>query len=224
LNESSRDRELPEQILIEYTQIIQDAETVSFVPRASELQEQAVADLTRYLDKLASTKAGYVKAGNEECANACLALECMVSALRAELQMWLCLKTDRSEEAWNHLINAEDYAAAAVRAHRIGQLAERRLPLYEVIERFIFPPQAFTSAGYIAVRRHCSICGKQYDECEHVGGRPYLGVFCSAIVEQLDLKEISYVTEPADKRCRVTHFSVGEKWRNKMTWRLEDRE
>jgi len=70
---------------------------------------------------------------------------------------------------------------------------------------------------------NCGICGSDYEDCGHVSGRAYMGRLCCRIVRQFaSLDHVAIVEEPADKRCRVTHFSEGDKRRNKMTWRLEE--
>ena len=51
-----------------------------------------------------------------------------------------------------------------------------------------------------------------------------MGEPCYTILREINLVEVSVVvTEPANKRARVTHFSDGGKMRNRMTWELEDR-
>jgi hypothetical protein len=46
-----------------------------------------------------------------------------------------------------------------------------------------------------------------------------MGQLCGRIVEEADMKEVSVVEEPADKRCRALSISDGEMMRDVMTWR-----
>ena len=67
----------------------------------------------------------------------------------------------------------------------------------------------------------CSICGHEYEDCEHLKGKPYMGKFCSVIVREVaELDHVAVVDHPADKRCRVMKFTVEEGVRDRMTWRV----
>ncbi|MDD3381663.1 MAG: hypothetical protein PHD68_10735, partial [Rugosibacter sp.] len=70
----------------------------------------------------------------------------------------------------------------------------------------------------------CSICGGDYDDCDHLIGRPYMGRFCYIIARDISLDHVAIVKEPADKRCRVERFNVDGGVRNRMTWRIERRD
>ena len=141
--------------------------------------------------------------------------------LRSEIRMWLLLKDEKPDEAWEELINAQTAAVAAARAHNAFSHLERRAEYLETIEATVFPPQVFVSAGVIVRYQECSICGNEYGECAHVAGRPYLGRFCSIIARDIAADHTAIVKSPADKGCRITHFDNGDGNRNRMTWELE---
>lgn len=205
----------------QFNSVVREAEIVAFLPRDSDLQVAAVARIDRTLDLFAGKKSAFVTAHNEDGANACLAAASLLTALKCELQMWLALKRDEPEAAWDLLISAQNSAAAALRAHECGTIAEPRLSLYAIIERYFFPPQVFVSTGFLVHQSHCSVCEQPYDDCPHIKGRPYMGQFCSQVMTQLEPREVSFVDEPRDKRCRATHFLVQGGRRNRMTWRIE---
>ncbi len=200
----------------------EEAEALAFIARATELQIEQVQILSDFHGELEMLKSDRISERDEDGANLVLSLECMIEALRAELQMWVELKSERPEEAWDQLVLSQNLTQSAMRAHKFGQVAARRLPYYETIEEIIFPPQMFCSIGAIVGRRECSICKESYDECSHVAGRPYMGRMCSIILRDCErLDEESVVDDPADKRCRVVGFSDSRGFRNKMTWRLD---
>jgi hypothetical protein len=135
--------------------------------------------------------------------------------------MWAFLKAGEFDEAWNQLILAQQSAIDAMRAHSGFQhLKEHNLRL-ESIEKLVFPPQVFVSAGWLVGRQECSICGSIYGECDHLAGKPYMGQFCAIIARDLIADHTAIVENPADKRCRVTRFSAPGGMRNRMTWQVD---
>ena len=166
-------------------------------------------------------KSEAISAEQEEVANILLGYECCFDLLMHELRMWLLLKQEDPDGAWDELIAAQDSALYAARAHSgFGHVIQhyRRL---EKIEELVFPPQVFVSAGMLIQRKKCSICNADYEDCEHFAGMPYMGEFCYSIVEEASLDHVSVVDHPADKRCRITEFNVQGGKRNRMTWRID---
>jgi len=222
-----RSKTIPdEDVLLEFDAVAEEAATMSFLPRAAELQEAAVKHIEKFLQKLAERKLEYVRNSDEDAANCVLGMEFALRAAQAELSMWLKVKQENAEEGWNDLVTAQELLGAALLVHRQLELdttaIENLLRRLSFIEHWIFPPQMFSSMGGRAKRRECSICGAEYAECAHVVGRAYMGKMCHTVVREMTIAEVSIVTNPADKRCRITHFSDHEKKRNKMTWRLEE--
>lgn len=221
-------RTIPDDdLLSEFQALAQEAQTMAFLPRASELQEAAVKEVEGFMQKLAERKLRYVRNSDENAANCVLAMEFALRAVQSELAMWLKLKGESAEEAWNDLITAQEFLGAALLVRRQLELdttgIENLLRRLLFIEHWVFPPQMFNSIGGRAKCRRCSICGAEYDDCEHIIRRAYMGKMCHTIIREVTLAEVSVVTNPADKRCRITHFSDQGKMRNKMTWRLEER-
>lgn len=201
--------------------VAKEAQTLTFITRDRGLQEQARQDIATLLELLAAEKNGFVAAGDEDSANQILALECAIRSVDSELAMFLDLKDDQPERAWNHLVDAQNAASASMRAHESAVHVERHAAKLHYVEKLLFPPQVFMSVGCKVGRRECTICNSDYEDCDHIVGRPYMGSMCSVILQEIELHEASIVTDPADKRCRVTHFSDEGGQRNKMTWALE---
>ena len=212
----------------EFTALAEGAQRLCYAARAPELQESAVTKIDALLDRLARHKEQCSAEGLEAAANMVLSMELSLATVRSELLMWLRLKREQPEGAWDSLVSAQGSLASAIGLRRqLGydtRNLENRHQRLLSIERVVFPPQVFTSVGGIVSHRECSICESDYDECEHLVGHAYGGELCCRVIREFSiLREVSFVEEPADKRCRATHFSDGGRMRNTMTWRLEER-
>jgi len=143
--------------------------------------------------------------------------------MKSELEMWRSLKSENWGEAWENLIEAKENLQASWSSHKImrNKPVMNLIAKYEVVEKFVFPPQSFTSPGFVVDKFKCSICGEDYngDECDHIESQAYSGELCRKVVQDLELREISLVDEPDDKRYRITRFSTEEGMiRDNMTW------
>ena len=207
--------------LTEFNEAVKETEVFLSIARASELQQDASEALEQLIPEIAEEKARAVKDKNEDYANMLLGCECVAAALIAELKMWILLKQEEPDAAWDQLVSAQNASSAAARVHDgFSHLAIYHQRL-EAIEQLVFPSQVFLSVGIIVKRLECSICGYEYEDCEHLIGKPYMGQFCSVIIHKAELEEVSIVEKPADKRCRIQHFSTEGGSRNRMTWRIE---
>src|ERR1022692_333305 len=207
-----------------FNSVAHQAQTLTFLPRDQALQTGALDAVTASLQEMSLIKTAFISEKNEDAANQTLSLELALSSLASEIRMHLALKNGLPEKSWDHLVDAQNYAAAAMRAHPSASNLHAHLAKLEAVERLLFPPQTFMSIGAIVGLAECSICGKEYDECTHIMGRPYMGQMCGVICKNVQIQEVSFVTDPADKKCRVTHFTESGGRRNKMTWKLEKNE
>lgn len=208
-------------VVADFNHTVQSVENLLSIARAGELQREALTLLTSALVGIRSEKAVVVSRGEEDYANLLLGCECVGAALGAELKMWLLLKEEKPDEAWNELVTAQMASVDAVRAHKGFVHLEHHVQRLEAVENLVFPPQVFISSGMLVGYQECSICGGDYDECDHLIGKPYMGKFCCIIARDISLDHVAIVKEPADKRCRVEKFSVEGGVRNRMTWRVE---
>lgn len=209
------------KIVQSFNKLTEEAQTMTFATRDLGLQKDARKKLLRFRNRIKKWKDKFAQARESDMANRFLSIELTNLSLIAELTMWIDLKENRPEKAWDSLIEAEEWASAAMRAHPCGYHLEHNLRKLHMIERIVFPPQTFVSVGAVVRNEECSICGEAYRDCEHIAGRAYMGELCSVICRGVEPREVSIVDDPADKRCRVTHFSEAGGRRNKMTWRLE---
>jgi hypothetical protein len=200
---------------------LKDAENLSVLTRDSDLQREAVTKLGTLTQQCAELKALAIAAEDENFANVMLGFECVLDCLSSEIKMWIALKEERPDAAWDNLISAQTAASDAARAHHRFSHLTLHTERLENIENLVFPPQVFVSAGLIVRYQECSICGTEYGECDHLIGKPYWGKLCSVVVRDFEPNHLAIVEEPADKRCRVMQITVEGGKRNCMTWKIE---
>ncbi|MEG2467114.1 MAG: hypothetical protein RSB86_06785 [Comamonas sp.] len=209
------------QQVVEYFNTgIRDAEVFLCLARSSKLQlaECVKLDLLSY--NATQIKYEAVRRGDESSANLLLGFECAIGAVRSELLMWILLKRDMPNEAWDRMVAAQMACLDATRAYNGFTGCEQRLKDLESLEGQIFPPQSFVSAGFVAKRLDCSICGERYSKCEHLRGKPYMGRFCEVIHRDPIGDHMALVETPADKRCRIVSFKTKNGHRNKLSWEV----
>jgi hypothetical protein len=201
------------------------ASTLTFLPRGIELQREAIQELEALesamqvlLDQMSSSNR------NDE-ANQALSMKLLSRGVRHELLMWVSLKEEKWDEAWSNLVEAQESVEDAVRASPISLAlnAINYAKKLQTLEMVVFPPQTFNSLGYTATSLVCSICGGNYDECQHIEGRAYLGKLCTFSSAIVGIKEISIVDKPENKRSRIIQFDEGRGVRDKMTWRISEK-
>ncbi len=198
---------------------IRECERFLFITRCSDLQRRALDAINRDSEDVSKIKVRAIEKGDELYANVLLGMECVTVAIASELRMYLALKAQDPDAAWDHLVDAQNALAAASRVDEGFKHCRIRWEKLRAFENVVFPFQMFMSVGTIVKKIECSICGGDYDECEHLIGLPYMGKLCGSIVTSADLDHIAIVEEPADKRCRVMTFRSGGVERNGMTLR-----
>lgn len=204
-----------------FNQTVEDVENLLVITRSGNLQRDALEAISTAAATIGAEKAAAISNGDEDYANLLLGCQCVATALGSEIKMWLCLKQEKPDDAWNELVSAQMASTDAIRAHRGFSHLVQHIRRLEAIENLVFPPQVFVSSGMIVGFQECSICGGDYDECSHLVGKPYMGEFCHILARDISLDHVAIVTDPADKRCRVERFSVEGGYRNRMTWHVE---
>ena len=136
--------------------------------------------------------------------------------------MYLRLKKDKPDAAWSELVKAQDAFEAALRADEgFGEDVARQLSRLYTIERVVFPPQSFLGTGWIVKEEICSICGSEYEDCDHIKGRPYMGEFCVVHIRPYEVNHVAIVDRPASKHCRITHVKVSGGRENRLSLIVE---
>jgi hypothetical protein len=205
---------------IEFSETANELQKFCFLTRAKELQLDACDKLEILKAKASQIKKEAINSRYEDSANAMLSFEEMIVALISELKMWIALKDDNADAAWNHLVSAQYAARTAMQVHSVANHLDGYVNHLHVLEHVLFPPQGFLSPGMIIERSTCSICGRDYEECDHIVGEAYMGEVCVRIIEEVkELTEVSLVTEAANKRARIIRISDEEGiLRDVMTW------
>jgi hypothetical protein len=212
-----------ELFLKEFNEVIRECEKFCFISRDKEFQQDAIKKLATLKHRAASLKKRMVTLKDENSANCMLSLENLIDAIINELEMWIVLKENNPDKAWDLLINAQYAIRTSARAHGISlELnAEGYANKLHLIEKLLFPLQIFFSPGFVIERAECSICGKEYGECEHIIGKAYMGKMCHRKITKIkEIEEISIVEEPANKQARTLQFTDDDGiTRDFMTWR-----
>lgn len=204
----------------EMNEAIRECERFLFVTRCSDLQRAALDTICEKSTELAQAKVQAIEQDDEGYANILLGLQCVTAALISELRMYMALKAEDPDSAWNHLIEAQGALAGAVWVDEGFKQCRIRLKKLHVFEKLVFPSQVFMSVGTVVKSVKCSICDGNYDRCDHLAGFPYMGEFCCTIVTSADLDHLAIVDQPADKRCRIMTVSSKGEQRNCMTLRV----
>ena len=207
------------RFVLSVNETIRECERFLFVTRCSDLQRRALDAINQNLEDLSKVKVRAIEKGDEVYANVLLGMECVTVAIASELRMYLALKAEDPDAAWNHLVDAQNALAAACRVDEGFKHCRIRWEKLRAFEKVVFPFQVFMSVGTIVKKLVCSICGGDYDQCQHLAGLPYMGKLCGWIATSADLDHIAIVDEPADRRCRVMTFRSGGLEYNCMTLR-----
>jgi hypothetical protein len=207
----------PQQAIDHFNKGIKKAENFLCIARSSSLQLEECLAIDLLLYNATRIKREAARRGEEDNANLFLGFECAIGAVRSELMMWILLKRDMPNEAWERLVAAQMACLDATRAHRGFAHCEQRLKALEQLEGQIFPPQVFMSAGFVSDRLDCSICGERYSTCEHLRGKPYMGQFCEVIHRNPRGDHVAIVKAPADKRCRIVSVKTKDGQRDKLS-------
>src|SRR5438445_8651315 len=90
---------------LEFSETANELQKFCFMTRAKELQLQACDKLEILKAKASQLKQEVINDCDEDSANAMLSFEEMMVALMSELRMWIALKDDDANAAWNHLVS-----------------------------------------------------------------------------------------------------------------------
>lgn len=199
---------------------IEEAQKFAIFVRGQEFQIGAISDLGALIVEIQGLKKLSIELGEEDEANAFLALELMAQGVQKELVAYVKMKSDEAGAAWDALVDAERDMRNAMRAHRVAKHLASYIARIIALQELLFPKQRFFSSAVLVESSTCSICHREYGECGHIVGRPYMGELCAQIVGKATIGEFSLVENPSDKSCRVTSFSKGGRSIDVLTLRV----
>jgi len=111
--------------------------------------------------------------------------------------------------AWDILVDCQVHLGTVIRNYPFeSDHLEHYLQHLHNYEKTLFPKMIFHSTGGFVKQSHCSICKKDYGNCDHIKGKLYNGELCTRNITEIELEEISVVKNPANKHCRVLHTEV----------------
>jgi hypothetical protein len=167
-----------------------------------ELQEAHIKGLQELLDKIGSFKKQAQERRDETAANTSFVMMQYVNGVAEFLSMWVQLKEDKLEQAWESLVEAQGSIACGLRLLELKGFSSFNARL-DAAEKILFPPQVFTSSALRFAWSECSICGQKYGECDHLAMKLYMGEMCRQVVHDITyVDHVAIVKEPDDKRLR----------------------
>jgi len=168
--------------------------------------EQGILDFTEKLENIKKLKDLVKKQNKENIANKLLLEEFLIEADLHFLKFCKAFSTGNYGTAWDDLqTTINNYWFALGIAEQIGadssQINEKIGKCKDIKDQY--PRQLFASPGILVKRIECSICGKETQDCSHIKGRAYDGEMCVWIMKDVEIQELSLVTNPEDPRCRM---------------------
>ena len=208
----------------EFTSVFDDCLRFACMARAKPFQVESCEKLIELTKRISTYKNKAIKNKDEEGANRLLYYQMLAEMLLSEMKMWISFKDNDPEVAWDHLVNSQSSLRAALLAHDVGSRLEPYVEKLDLLEELLFPKMMFFSVGFQPIKKTCSICSSNYDSCEHIKGKPYLGELCHTIIEECEIEEVSVVDVPANKHCRAISIEEDGCKRNIMTWEVIESE
>lgn len=189
-----------------------------YITRDIRVFEAQEARLNKLKFGIESTKNMFIAELNEEKANLWLAAENLCTGIIHCIQMFLDLKRNKPDSAWNRLVEAQNHASwSCDKNDHLNSLPYEYTTYFEDLEKNLFPPQQFNSISFLA-KTKCSICNSPMSECDHIRGNAYMGRHCIEIITEFIPLHVAIVDRPGDKKCRDTHYGTSkDKMINIMT-------
>ena len=169
--------------------------------RGIEFQERSIEELKSFKSEIETQKGKAVSSGDNDNSNAFESLNLVTQSMMCKFEMWVNLKNENFDDAWDSLVDAQNNAVWSMQAHEINGHLTRYISQLNLLEKVLFPPQLFFSDRSVISKSDCSICGKSIDECEHLKGKFYMGKQCVEIIGQIDkIHAFDIVKDPANKK------------------------
>jgi hypothetical protein len=154
-----------EEINKEVLEAVKGAMRYAHLSCGIELQRVWIDQLYPLHDRLRVLRFFANSQSDEPCANAAFRAQMLVLGTAGFLEMWVLLKEDKPNEAWNKLAEAQQSLDIAQRILFDPDTRDFIRHLFNV-ESVVFPPQTFFSTAYTYTKAYCSICNKVYGTCD----------------------------------------------------------
>ncbi|MEK0337744.1 MAG: hypothetical protein QQN55_08415 [Nitrosopumilus sp.] len=212
-------------IIIKYNEYLDEALKYNYLVRDIDQQKEQIKKLTLFVQEIKYYKSQAIHNENKPYANTFFHFQCVLNSLISILNMWVELKNNKNKEAWNKLIDAQEYLSVAMRIECEQFGLKELLNVYEKIESVLFPGwNLYNSSAFIEKGGKCSICISEYAECDHLEGLVYMGRLCRIVERKpVVLDHTAMVEHPRDKRCIIEWISTDDgRKRDYMTWKILD--
>jgi hypothetical protein len=217
--------ENPKLLVDEFNDLIAVSQSKAFITVGIEIQKEEIVVLKNYRDELIALKQQFVNKQDEKGANIVYCIEASIRTIQYELEMLVNIKEDKMSIAWENLVDAQNtYGTVLRNLPYHADFFDNYIERLKNYEKLLFPKLFFQSIGGIVKESHCSICKLDFNDCDHIRGRLYNGELCTRMVTEIDLEEVSFVDNPANKRCRVLTIQTNGKTFDVMTLREEKNE
>lgn len=201
-----------QELLDEFNQIAEKAQNIAIFSRDIELQKAQIEVLSNFIEKSNNLKTTNTDKYSEEVLNLILFIVFSVEAVKSELTMMVNLKENKMDLAWGSLVHAQIQISIAAANHPFSEThLDGYISRLNSYEKLLFPKMMFASAGYLIKKTKCSICGLEYEDCNHLKGKFYSGELCVREIHEAELEEVSVVENPASKLCRTLSVTVDGK-------------
>lgn len=207
------------ELFEEFNDRISKAERIAVFTTDINLQITEKETLMDFVEKADKIKNENKERFSNQELNFILCLIFNTNAIIAELSMVICLKNGDMDSAWKNLIQAQNQISIVASNHPFsdGMYLNGYLQKLNAFEKILFPKMLFASTGGIIKKTRCTLCGLDYEDCEHIKGKMYKGELCVREIHEIELEEVSLVKNPANKLCRQLSTERDGKTVNVMT-------
>lgn len=199
-------------LLDEFNQVAERAQNIAIFTRDVKLQKAEIETLSDFIEKTNILKATNKDKYSEQELNLICFILFSIEAVKSELTMIINLKENKMDLAWSSLVHAQTRISIAASNHPFN---DGHLTCYIAklngYEKLLFPKMMFASVGYLIKKTECSICGLEYEDCNHMKGKFYSGELCVREIHEAELEEASLVENPANKLCRILSLTFDDK-------------
>lgn len=148
----------------------------------------------------------------ESFLNAIFAIKVFVKTLKNYGETWELVFNKEFSASWSSL---QDTLNNLRMVKKFSCIDVSQFESQLLVLETLYPYKVFFSVGMEVDYFECSICGNDIDsdECEHLMGELYNGVFASATAKNVArLDHVSMVENPADKKCVISISDESEQF------------
>lgn len=214
-------------IIEQYNNILSEALPYNYLVRETELQQAKINELQEFKESIKQFKNHFRDESDELNANTFFHFQCVLNSLISNLSLWILIKKADYRDAWNKLIDAQEYIEIAMRIDGEFFGVVEFYNHLKKMEGLIFPDwPVYMSIGLIDTGGKCSICNREYNTCDHLDGYVYMGTLCQRIERKIiKIDHCAVVENPYDRRCIVDWISTDDgKKRDYVTLKISDEE